>query len=423
MADDKSMSLREAAGKLMSDEHADVLAESVAMVVREVMEAEVSALAGAAHYERTPERIAHRNGYRARAWDTRVGTIELAIPRLRSGSYLPSFLEPRRRSEQALVAVVQEAYVNGVSTRKVERLVEQLGVESLSKDQVSRMCALLDEQVGVFRCRPLEGRYPYLWLDAKVERVREPGGVRHKCLVIAYAVHESGRREVIGLDVGEAETEPFWREFLRALAARGLAGVELVTSDAHPGLKAAINTVLGCPWQRCTVHFLRDMLGHVAKAQQQMVGAAIRQVFACSSRQEAQQVLGEVVDRLAGPAPKVARLLEEAEPDLLAFLSFPPEHHTKLRSTNPLERVNREIGRRSDVVGIYPNDASLIRLASMLLIEQNDEWLVGRRYLSCESIALIYADPDRPSGPGEADQPALAGSAGRPRDQKEALAA
>jgi putative transposase len=423
MADDTSMSLREAVGKVMGDEHADVLRQSVALVVREVMEAEVGALAGAGHYQRSPERMTQRNGYRAREWDTRAGTIELAIPRLRTGSYLPSFLEPRRRSEQALVAVVQEAYVNGVSTRKVERLVEQLGVASLSKDQVSRMCRLLDEQVEVFRCRPLEGRYPYLWLDAKVERVREPGGVRHKCLVIAYAVHESGRREVIGLDVGEAETEAFWREFLRSLRARGLAGVELVTSDAHPGLKAAINSVLGCPWQRCTVHFLRDMLGHVHKAQQQMVGAAIRQVFAASGRQEAHEILGEVVERLGGPAPKVANLLEEAEPDLLAFLSFPAEHRTKLRSTNPLERVNREIGRRSDVVGIYPNDAALIRLASMLLIEQNDEWLVGRRYLSQESIALVYAHQDRPFGPGEDDQPALAGSAGRPRDPKEALAA
>ena len=244
--------------------------------------------------------------------------------------------------------------------------------------------------------------------------------MRHKCLVIAYAVHDTGRREVIGLDVGESETESFWREFLRVLVARGLAGVQLVVSDAHPGLKTAINSVLGCPWQRCTVHFLRDMLGHVQKARQQMVGAAIRQVFAASGRHEAHEILGEVVERLAGPAPKVARLLEEAEPDLLAFLSLPAEHRSKLRSTNPLERVNREIGRRSDVVGIDPNDAALVRLASMLLIEQNDEWLVGRRYLSRESIALVYADTHRPFGPGEDDQPALEGSAGRPRDQRPA---
>lgn len=421
MADDKSMSLREAAGKVMVDEHADVLRESVALVVREVMEAEVTRLAGAGWYERDPDRQAYRNGYRCREWDTRVGTIELEIPRLRSGSYLPSFLEARRRSEQALVCVVQEAYVNGVSTRKVDRLVEQLGVGSMSKDQVSRLCGLLDGQVSLFRERPLEGRYPYLWLDAKIERVREPGGVRQKALVIAYAVHESGRREVIGLDVGEAETEAFWREFLRSLRSRGLTGVRLVVSDAHEGLKQAIAKVLGCQWQRCTVHFLRDMLGHVHKAQQQMVGAAIRQVFAASSRTEAAAILTDVVARLQQVAPKVATLLEAAEDDLLGFMAFPRDHWTKLRSTNPLERVNREIARRSDVIGIYPNDAAVIRLSSMLLLEQNDEWLVGRRYLSQESIAAVYDTEGRPYGPGDDDPPALEGSAGRRRPRKEAL--
>ena len=398
-----------------------MLRESVALVVREVMAAEVANLTGAGWYEHSPERARYRNGYREREWDTRVGTIALEIPRLRSGSYLPSFLEARRRSEQALVAVVQEAYVNGVSTRKVERLVEQMGVASMSKDQVSRLCGLLDEQVRIFRERPLEGRYPYLWLDAKVERVREPGGVRHKALVIAYAVHESGRREVIGLDVGESETEAFWREFLRSLRARGLSGVQLVVSDAHEGLKNAIHTVMDCPWQRCTVHFLRDMLGHVHKARQQMVGAAIRQVFAAPSHQEAGAILTDVVGRLRSAAPKVAGLFEAAEDDLLAFMAFPRDHWTKLRSTNPLERVNREIARRSDVIGIYPNDAALIRLASMLLIEQNDEWLVGRRYLSRESIEQIYGNDGRPCGPGDDDQPSQVGSAGRRRDRQEVL--
>jgi len=265
-------------------------------------------------------------------------------------------------------------------------------VQSISKDQVSRLCRGLDDQVAAFRERPLEGAYPYLWLDAKLERIRERGGVRQKCLVIAYAVHESGRREVIGLDVGEAETEAFWREFLRGLRARGLAGVRLCVSDAHPGLKAAIAQVLGVPWQRCTVHFLRDMLGHVGKAQQPMIATAIRQVFQAGSAAEAAERLREVVDRLLGPAPKVARLLEEAEPEVLAFFAFPREHWTKLRSTNPLERVNREIGRRTDVVGIFPNDAALIRLAGAMLVEQNDEWLVSRRYLSAESIALVLKD-------------------------------
>jgi putative transposase len=390
MADEQSMTVREALGKVLGDEHADVLRDSVRMILGELMEAEVAKLAGAERYEHTPERVAQRNGYRQRGWDTRVGTLELAIPRLRSGSYMPSFLEPRRRSEQALVAVVQEAYVNGVSTRKVERLVEQLGIGQMSKSQVSRLCAGLDGQVAAFRQRPLEGRYPYLWLDAKIERVREPGGVRQKALVIAYGVHESGRREVLGLDVGEAETESFWRDFLQSLVVRGLDGVLLCVSDAHRGLRSAIGKVLGVPWQRCTVHFLRDMLGHVQKQQQQMVGAAIRQVFAAASREDARSILEDVVARLERVARKVAGLLEEAEPDLLAFLDFPQEHRTKLRSTNPLERVNREIARRSDVVGIYPNDASLIRLASSLLVEQNDEWLVAKRYLSQESIAGLY---------------------------------
>lgn len=415
MADDKSMTVRAAASKLLVEEHADVLREAVRVMLCEVMEAEVSAAAGADWYERSPEREAHRNGYRQREWDTRVGTVELSIPRLRTGSYLPSFLEPRRRSEQALVAVVQEAYINGVSTRKVERLVEQLGIGGMSRSAVSRMCQALDEQVHVFRERPLEGRYPYLWLDAKIERVREPGGVRQKALVIAYAVHETGRREVIGIDLGEAETEAFWRDFLRSLRARGLSGVKLCVSDAHTGLKNAIGQVLGVSWQRCTVHFLRDMLGHVQKSQQQMVGAAIRQVFAASSREEATAILRDVCDRLQTPAAKVAALLAEAEDDLLAFLDFPVEHRSKLRSTNPLERVNREIARRSDVVGIYPNDHSLIRLAGCLLIEQGDEWLVQKRYLSQESLAALYTNER--CALVDADQPALQRSAGRRRQE------
>jgi transposase-like protein len=402
MADRNSMTTAAAAGKLLASEHADVLREAVRLALVEIMEGEVAEVAGAARYERTGERESYRNGYRERRFDTRLGSLALAIPRLRSGSYFPSFREPRRRSEQALVAVVAEAYVNGVSTRKVERLVAQLGIESMSRSTVSRLCKTLDEQVQIFRSRPLAGRYPYLWLDAKVERVREPGGVRHKALVVAYGVHESGRREVIGIDVGEAETEAFWREFLRALVARGLSGVLLCVSDAHEGLKKAIAQVLGCPWQRCTVHFLRDMQGHVHRSQQQMVAAAIRQVFAADELAEARARLAGVVASLEAAAPKVALLLEAAEEELLAFMAFPSEHWTKLRSTNPLERLNKEIARRSDVVGIYPNDESLVRLAGALLLEQNDEWLVGRRYLSAESLAGLYAaeqatKPERPA--------------------------
>ena len=318
---------------------------------------------------------------------------------LRAGSYFPSFLEPRRRAEQALVAVVQEAYVNGVSTRKVERLVEALGLAGVSKDQVSRLCQGLDEQVQAFGERPLESAYPYLWLDAKVEKVRAGGRVEHRALVVAYGVDASGQREVIGLDVGAAETEAFWREFLRGLVRRGLAGVQLVISDAHEGLKQAIAQVLSAPWQRCTVHFLRDALGHCPKDLQQLVGAAIRPIFRAANLEDARRLLGETVAHLQGRVPKVARLLEEAETDLLAFYGFPAAHRSKLRSTNPLERVNREIGRRTDVVGVFPNDAALLRLAGSLLIEQNDEWLVSRRYLSEASMAeLTTTQPTSTSG-------------------------
>src|SRR3954453_12432906 len=393
MAEDRRMTAAQVVDKLMGRENADVVRESVAWVTAELMDAEVAGQIGAELGEVSGERLTQRNGYRPRPWDTRAGEIELQIPKLRQGSYFPSFLHPRRRAEQALVAVVQEAYVNGVSTRKVDRLVEQMGLH-LTKDQVSRLCRGLDEQVQIFRERPLEGRYPYLWLDGKIEKVRERGGVRQKCLVIAYAVHESGRREVIGLDVGEAETGAFWREFLRSLRARGLTGVRLCVSDCHEGLRAAIGQVLGCPWQRCSVHFLRNMLGHCAKSQQPMISAAIRAIFTAGSGEEARERLADVVERLEPVAPKVAQLVLDAESDLLGFYALPREHWSKLRSTNPLERVNREIGRRTDVVGIFPNDAALIRLAGSLLVEQNDEWLVSRRYLSQESLSSVLDEND-----------------------------
>ncbi len=315
------------------------------------------------------------------------------MPRKRSGAaYFPSFLEPRRPCEQAIVSVVMEAYVNGVSTRKVDRLVEQLGISSMSKDRVSALCRELDERVDAFRNRPLEGAFPYLWLDAKHLKVRDRGSVRSKALVIAYAVHESGCREVIGIDIGETETEAFWVAFLRDLVARGLSGVRLAISDEHQGLKAAIERVLACPWQRCTVHFVRNMHGHCRRDERGLVSAALREIFDATDAETARQRCGSVLERFRGTVPKVAELLEEAEEDLLAFYRFPQPHWPKLRSTNPLERVNREVGRRSDVVGIFPNDASAIRLAGALLIEQNDEWLVARRYLSAESIALVLED-------------------------------
>jgi putative transposase len=356
------------------------------------MEAEVSELVGAELGERRPDdRATHRNGYRSRRWDTRAGEIELQIPKLRQGSYFPGFLEPRRRSEQALLAVVQQAYVCGVSTRRVDQLVESLGLR-ISRSEVSRVCAALDEHVEAFRGRPLEGRYPYLFLDAKIEKVRDGGRVVAKALVVAHGVHESGRREILSIDVGEAETEAFWTDFLRGLVARGLTGVQLAISDAHAGLKAAIAKVLGCAWQRCTVHFLRDCLGHARKDQHGLLAALIRPIFNAGSLAEARDRLSEAVAHLEGSLSKVATLLEDAEPDILAFYAFPADHWRKLRSTNPLERFNKESGRRTDVVGIFPDDAALIRLAGMLCIEQNDEWLVGRRYLSAGSMEPLLEE-------------------------------
>jgi putative transposase len=389
MAGRDRMTIAEVVREVLRDEHADVIRESVRAVAQELMEAEVSELIGAQRGERTEDRATHRNGYRPRRWDTRAGEIELQIPRIRRGSYFPSFLQPRKRSEQALVAVVQQAYVCGVSTRRVDQLVESLGLR-ISKSEVSRIAGLLDEQVQAFRQRPLEGRYPYLFVDGKIEKVRDGGRVVRKCVVIAHAVHESGRREIIGLDVGEAETEAFWTEFLRSLVARGLVGVQLAISDAHPGLKAALAKVLGAPWQRCTVHFLRDCLGHARKDQHGVLAALIRPIFQATSGDEARARLGEAIGQLESRLPKIAGLLDDAEHDILAFYALPSEHWTKLRSTNPLERFNREIGRRTDVVGIFPDDAPLIRLVSMLAIEANDEWLVGRCYLSRQSMEPLW---------------------------------
>ncbi len=389
MAGMDRMTIAEVVREVMRDEHADVIRESVRVVAQELMEAEISELIGAQHGERTEDRATHRNGYRPRRWDTRAGEIELQIPKIRQGSYFPSFLQPRKRSEQALVSVVQQAYVCGVSTRRVDQLVESLGLR-ISKSEVSRIAGLLDEQVTAFRERPLEGRYPYLFADAKIEKVRDGDRVQRKCVVIAHAVHESGRREIIGLDVGEPETEAFWTEFLRSLVARGLVGVQLAISDAHPGLKAAIARVIGSPWQRCTVHFLRDLRGHCRKDQHDALGAIIRQLFTAADGVEARRRLTDAIAQLELRLPKIAGLLEEAEHDVLAFYAFPSEHWPKLRSTNPLERFNREIGRRTDVVGIFPDDLSLIRLVSMLAIEANDEWLVGRSYISQGSMATLY---------------------------------
>src|SRR5918911_829200 len=346
MAETERMTAEEVVGYLLEDEGLDFLHESLRWMVEQLMEAEVSELIGAQRGERTPDRATHRNGYRPRRWDTRAGEVELQIPKIRQGSYFPSFLEPRRRSEQALLAVVQQAYVCGVSTRRVDQLVESLGLR-VSKSEVSRICGALDEHVEAFRTRPLEGCYPYVFLDAKVEKVRDGGRVVNKALVIAHGVHETGRREILSIDVGEAETEAFWTDFLRGLVKRGLVGVQLAISDAHAGLKAAINRVLGCAWQRCTVHFLRDCFGHARKDQHGLLGALIRPIFNSDSLAQARDRLSEAVAHLDGRLPKIAAMLEDAEPEILAFYAFPPSHWRKLRSTNPanpLERFNKEVG-------------------------------------------------------------------------------
>ena len=388
MAEQK-MALLEALRK--GDEpEGDVLAQGVRWLLHELMEAEVGAQIGAERYERTSERTTQRNGYRTRPWDTRLGTLELAIPKLRSGSYFPSWLEPRRRAEQALVAVITEAYVQGVSTRKVETLVQSLGIAGISKSEVSRLCASLDEQAEVFRTRRLDAEYPYLWLDARYEKVREDGRVLSMAVIVAYGVRADGVREVLGIDVGLSEDVELWRAFLQDLVARGLRGVKLVTSDAHPGLKRAIAEVLvGAAWMRCRVHFMRNVLARVPKRAQAMVAATVRTIFEQSDRATAAAQLRRVCETLANRFPGVVQLLEEAEGEILTFYDFPAEHRRQIYSTNPLERLNKELKRRSAVVGIFPNRLAVLRLFCALLAEQNDEWLVGRHYFSETSMRKV----------------------------------
>jgi putative transposase len=373
----------------------DWLRGAVRHLVHELMESEVSAQIGAGRYERSDERSTQRNGYRSRPWDTRVGTLELAIPKLRQGSYFPSWLEPRRRAEQALVAVVAEAYTQGVSTRKVEALVQTLGIASLSKSEVSRLCAVLDEQATLFRTRRLDAAYPYLWLDARYEHVREDGRVMSMAVIVAYGVRADGVREVLGVDVGLSEDVALWRAFLQELIGRGVQGVQLVISDAHAGLKQAIREVfVGASWQRCRVHFLRNVLARVPKAAQGMVATTVRSIFQQESRQGAQAQLTHVMLTLGPRFPKVVELLEEAESEILSFYDFPAEHWRQIYSTNPLERLNKELKRRSAVIGIFPNRAAVVRLFGAILAEQNDEWLVGRHYFSESSMRKLLGPPD-----------------------------
>jgi len=378
----------------------DFLRDGLRQFVHTLMEEEVQAIVGAGRYERCESRCNQRNGVRHREWDTRLGTIDLAIPKLRSGSYLPGWLEPRRRGEQALVTVVAEAYLLGVSTRKVEALVQTLGIASLSKSEVSRLCASLDTQVQAFLTRRLDAQYPYLFVDARYEHIREDERVQSMAVVVAYGVRADGVREVLGMDVTPSEDLEQWRGFLESLVARGVRGVKLVVSDAHPGLKQAIAEVfLGAAWQRCRVHFMRNLLARVPKGAQAMVAAAARPVFQQQSRAEAQAHLTQVCQSLRQRFPKAVELLEAAEEEILAFYDFPAEHWRQIYSTNPLERLNKELKRRSAVVGIFPNRQAAIRLMGALLAEQNDEWIVGRHYFSEPSMRRIGDKPPADSAP------------------------
>jgi putative transposase len=390
MADELRMALAELLRKAQLEQDADVLKDGVRVLTQALMEAEVTQHVGAERHERTGERTGQRNGYRDRTWDTRVGTIELKVPRVRDGSFFPSLLEPRKRAEQALVAVVQEAYVHGVSTRRVDDLVQALGIQGISKSQVSRICAELDDAIERFRTRRLEGCYPYVWLDATFVKVRDNQRVVSQAVVIAIGVRTSGEREVLGLDVGPSEDGAFWLQFLRGLVARGLQGVKLVISDAHGGLKGAISAVLqGAGWQRCRVHYVRNALALVPKSAAQLVAATIRTVFVQPDAQSAREQWRKVTEGFRVRYPRLAALLDDAEADVLAYLAFPSEHWRQIWSNNPLERLNKEIKRRTDVVGIFPNTASVVRLVGAVLAEQHDEWQVSRRYFSADSLAKL----------------------------------
>jgi putative transposase len=375
---------------------ADLLREMIQYVAQRMMEMDAESLCAALYGERSPDRINSRNGYRERLWETRAGSIDLKIPKLRKGSYFPGFLEPRRTAEKALAAVIQEAYIHGVSTRSVDELVKAMGMSGISKSQVSRLCTEIDERVNAFLCRPIEGDWPYLWIDATYVKVREAGRIVSVAVIIAVAVNTEGKREVLGMAIGPSEAEPFWSGFLRSLTRRGLRGVKLVISDAHEGLKAAVAKVLKATWQRCRVHFLRNALAHAGKGQRQMVLAMINTAFAQDTHKTASAQWRIVADQLREKFPKLAALMDEAENDVLAFMSFPKAHRVQIHSTNPLERLNAEIKRRTDVVGIFPNEAAITRLAGALLLEQNDEWQLQRRYLPLECLqALADNQPAR----------------------------
>jgi putative transposase len=383
----------------------DVVRQALALVLQALIDAEATEVIGADRYQRSQQRTTHRNGSRSRLLSTKAGDVDLKIPKLREGSFFPALLEPRRRIDRALLAVVIEAYVHGTSTRKVDDLVKALGVDAgISKSEVSRICAELDAEVARFRSRSLGHiAFPYLFLDATYLKARVDGRVVSRAVVIATGVTADGGREILGLDVGDSEDGAFWTAFLRSLKARGLAGVQLVISDAHTGLKQAIGAVLaGAGWQRCRVHFLRNVLARVPKASAEMVAAAIRTIFAQPTGTEVTEQLDKVAAMLQPKFPQVATMLADAREDLTAFTAFPVAHWRKLWSTNPLERLNKEVKRRTNVVGIFPGDTAVLRLVGAVLIEAHDEWQVAeRRYLSEGSMAKLTATGDDDPRPKE----------------------
>jgi putative transposase len=367
----------------------DLLREMIQYVAQRMMEMDAEGLCAAAYAERSPERLNSRNGYRDRMWETRAGSVDLKIPKLRKGSYFPGFLEPRRTAEKALAAVIQEAYIQGVSTRSVDELVKTMGMTGISKSQVSRLCTEIDERVNAFLERPIEGDWPYLWIDATYLKVRQAGRIVSVAAIIAVAVNTDGVREILGMAIGPSEAEPFWSGFLRSLTRRGLRGVKLVISDAHEGIKAAVAKVFKTTWQRCRVHFLRNALAHAGKGQRQMVLALINTVFAQDTQEAAVTQWRVVADQLREKFPKLATVMDDAESDVLAFMSFPKSHRVQIHSTNPLERLNAEIKRRTNVVGIFPNEPAITRLVGALLLEQNDEWQLQRRYLPLDGLSTL----------------------------------
>lgn len=380
---------------LLDDTPVNDLHELMALLLERIMQHDIANRTGAAHYERSASRTNHRNGTRPRRFDTRLGTFDLQVPRLREGGYMPPFLEHRSRSEKALTALVLQAIISGVSTRKIEKLAAQLGVASLSKSQASSLCDELDERVVQFRERRLSGKYPYLMLDALYEKVRIDGKVVSQAVVVAYGVNVDGKRELLGVDVVETESYESWSEFLKKLLERGLRGVKLVISDAHGGLVKAIAVVMnGVPWQRCKVHFMRNVMAHVPNRLKDEVAGALKSIFMQTSKELAMALFRGVITKYKKSCARAMQILEDGIEDALAFMAFPELHRRKIASTNPVEHLNRDIRRRTRCVGIFPTRDSAIRLISMILLEQTEDWQAEKAYINPESLAALYVSAD-----------------------------